>query len=69
MIRFALRPLLEVVVRACNSIRPTVDKGHWTVCRAQRILGIAPTQLHQRVRVMLVSKNEVGRLRSCHAGL
>ena len=35
----------------------------------QRILDIEPTQLHQRVSVMLGSKNEVERVTAYHAGL
>ncbi len=35
----------------------------------QRILDITPTQLHQRVSVVLGSRNEVERITGYHAGL
>ena len=35
----------------------------------QRILDIQPTQLHQRVSVILGSKNEVERVTSYHSGI
>jgi fructose-1,6-bisphosphatase I len=35
----------------------------------QRILDIVPTQLHQRVSVILGSRNEVERATAYHAGL
>jgi fructose-1,6-bisphosphatase I len=35
----------------------------------QRILDITPTQLHQRVSVVLGSRNEVDRITGYHAGL
>jgi fructose-1,6-bisphosphatase I len=35
----------------------------------QRILDIQPTQLHERVSVILGSKNEVERVTSYHSGI
>jgi fructose-1,6-bisphosphatase I len=35
----------------------------------QRIMDIVPTQLHQRVSVILGSRNEVERVTAYHAGL
>ena len=35
----------------------------------QRILDITPTQLHQRVSVVLGGRNEVERITGYHAGL
>ena len=75
-----LRLLLEVVARSCKSISQAVNKGalggvlgaaHSVNVQGevQKKLDITPTQLQQRVSVVLGGRNEVERITGYHAGL
>ena len=75
-----LRLLFEVVARACKSISQAVNKGalggvlgsaHSVNVQGevQKKLDITPTQLQQRVSVVLGGRNEVERITGYHAGL
>ena len=68
------------MARACKSISQAVNKGtlggalgsaHSVNVQGevQKKLDITPTQLHQRVSVVLGSRNEVERITGYHAGL
>ena len=72
-----LRLLIEVVSRACKAISIAIGKGELAGMLGgagsgasdgrSRILDIRPTALHQRVAVILGSKNEAESITGYHA--